>query len=69
MVTRAILENVFNCMPKYSKVAISRQIQKLFVPSGPDFYAVLDDTYYVPNDSHFFSCLIFLCASSMRQPQ
>ena len=32
--------NVSDCMPKNSKIDISYRIQKWFVPSGPDFYAI-----------------------------
>ena len=37
MVTRAIFAK---CVQLHAQIAISSRIQKWFVPSGPDFYAI-----------------------------
>ena len=34
-------------MPKLPKIAISHSIEKWFVPSGPDFYAIFKMVHYI----------------------
>ena len=47
MVTRAILAKCVKLDAKNRTIAIFHWIQKRFVPSGPDFYAIFKMVHYI----------------------